>query len=68
MIVYVNFYKQTISEIFYQIWQTKQISARHRWGLRSALMQDSLSEDERDAIDRLLHAVRRGWLQVVDEA
>ncbi len=68
MIVYVNFYKQTVSEIFYQIWQTKQISPRHRWGLMSALMQDSLSEDERDAIDRLLHAVRRGWLQVEDEA
>lgn len=66
MIVYVNFYKQTISEIFYQIWQTGQITSRHRWGLMSALMQDSLSQDERDAIDRLLHAVRRGWLQIRD--
>lgn len=66
MIVYVNFYKQTISEIFYQIWQTGHITPRHRWGLMSALMQDSLTQDERDAIDRLLHAVRRGWLRLED--
>ena len=66
MIVYGNFYRQSISEIFYQIWQTKQITSRHRWGLMSALMTDSLTEDERDAIDRLLHGVRRGWLQIKD--
>lgn len=32
----------------------------------SALLKDSLTQDELDAINRLLHAVRRGWLQVED--
>ncbi|GAB4305975.1 MAG TPA: hypothetical protein IGS52_04250 [Oscillatoriaceae cyanobacterium M33_DOE_052] len=66
MLVQGNFYKFTISEIFYQIWHSGQITYHHRWGLMSALMQDSLNQEEREAIDRLLHAVRRGWLRLVD--
>ncbi len=64
MLIQGNFYKLTISEIFCKIWRSGKITYLERWGLMSALLKDSLTEDEMDAINRLLHAVRRGWLRV----
>jgi hypothetical protein len=64
MVIQGNFYKLTISEIFCQIWRSGKITYLERWGLMSALLKDSLTEDEMDAINRLLHAVRRGWLRI----
>jgi hypothetical protein len=33
----------------------------------AALLEDSLTQEERDAIDRLLRALRRGRMKVVSE-
>jgi hypothetical protein len=33
----------------------------------AALLEDSLVEEDRCAVDRLLHAVRRGRIAIVDE-
>ncbi|EAW36587.1 hypothetical protein [Lyngbya sp. PCC 8106] len=38
-----------------------------RYGLMAAILDDTLSEDERKSVDRLLRAVMRGRIQVVDE-
>lgn len=51
-----------ISELFFQIWRSGKITRTDRYSLRAALLEDGLSEEDKAAIDRLLHAVRRGWL------
>ncbi len=56
----------TIAEIFFQIWHYGQITRQHRLQLRSILLEMTLTEEELTAINRLIHAVRRGWLQLVD--
>jgi hypothetical protein len=33
----------------------------------AALLEEELASQERASIDRLLHALRRGWLKVVPE-
>lgn len=56
----------TIAEVFGQAWNSGRLTFRDRLYLRSAILNSALSEEERAAIDRLLHAVRRGWLQILD--
>lgn len=53
---------QSISEVFFQAWSSGKITPLDRYGLKSALLEEKLPDDEREAIDRLLHAVRSGWL------
>ncbi|HIK28965.1 MAG: hypothetical protein N3E45_05130 [Oscillatoriaceae bacterium SKW80] len=55
-----------ISEIISHIWCSGCITRAHRYGLMSALLEGWLTPEEYNAIDRLLHAVRRGWLKIVD--
>ena len=57
---------QTVAELVFQVCRTGRINYNHRQLLRSFLLQDNLSEEDHTAIDRLLYAVRRGWLQVID--
>lgn len=56
-----------ISDIFAHATVSGQITVADRYGLMAAIISDSLSDEDRQAIDRLLHAARRGRVQVVDE-
>jgi hypothetical protein len=59
--------ESAITELFTQAIQKGHITLPESCGLMAALLTNSLSEDERDLINRLLYAVRRGRLKVVDE-
>ncbi len=56
--------EKPISELFFQIWCSGHITRDNRFGLKYALLKDTLGEEDKAAIDRLLHAVRRGWLKM----
>ena len=56
----------SIAEIVSQIWCSGSITRSDRYGLMLALVEGLLSPEDLTAIDRLLHAVRRGWLKMVD--
>jgi hypothetical protein len=56
-----------ISDIFAHASLSGQITLADRYGLMAALVSDSLSEEDRQAIDRLLHAARRGRVKIVNE-
>lgn len=56
-----------ISEIFAQTSTTGTITLVDRYGLMVALLDETISEEERTSIDRLFYALRKGWVQVVDE-
>ncbi|MEM9541597.1 MAG: hypothetical protein AAGA60_19140 [Cyanobacteria bacterium P01_E01_bin.42] len=53
-----------ISNLFATTAQTGVITLADRYGLLTALTNDSLSGEEREAIDRMLHAVARGRFQL----
>lgn len=57
-----------ISEIMADAATTGHLTLTDQYGLMAAILSDSLGEEERAAIDRLLRAVKRGRLRVVAEA
>lgn len=59
--------KSALSEMFAQVSQTGALTLADRYGLLAAVMDESLTEEERRAIDRLLRAVCRGRVRLVDQ-
>ncbi|WP_019487501.1 MULTISPECIES: hypothetical protein [Kamptonema] len=55
-----------ISELYFTAWKSGGINRKHRQQLQSAILTNSLSEPDHKIITRLLYAVRRGWLSIVD--
>ena len=56
-----------LGELFAQVSNSGRITLADRYGLMAALLEEELTEQERAAIDRLLRALRRGQLKVVNE-
>lgn len=63
----VSLLDSAIAELFAQVFQEGKITLTVSYGLIAVLMSPSLSQGEEDLINRLLYAVRRGRLKVVDE-
>lgn len=55
----------TIAELFYQVSHSRHVTRTQSHGLR-LLCQTALNEHDRDALNRLLHAIRRGWVRISD--
>lgn len=55
-----------LSKLFGKIWKQGGLTANDRQRLMFILLKTSLCEEELYTIDRILHAVRRGWLQIID--
>jgi hypothetical protein len=56
---------RAIAELFYQVSHSGNLTRTESRGLR-VLCESALNEDDRDAINRLLHAIRRGWVRISD--
>ncbi len=56
-----------ISEILAAVRDTRKITKADRYGLMAAILDESISEEDRSALDRLLRSIVRGQVQVVDE-
>jgi len=54
-------------DLFAQVSISGNITKADRFGLMAALLEENLGTEERSVIDRLLRAVRRGRLTIVDE-
>ncbi|MBW4544224.1 MAG: hypothetical protein KME25_07260 [Symplocastrum torsivum CPER-KK1] len=67
MYVQVRLLPGAISDLFAHVSTSGTITLADRYGLMAALLEDSLTQEERDAIDRLLRALRRGRMKVVSE-
>ncbi|MDY6937642.1 MAG: hypothetical protein SWY16_08235 [Cyanobacteriota bacterium] len=55
-----------IEDLFARIWSAGCITDSQKQTLVSVCLERTLSEEERAAIERLFHAIRRGWLQVIE--
>jgi hypothetical protein len=58
----------SISELFAEVSNTGKMTASDRQILQSAMLHDETTEEEKQAIDRLLYAVRSGRVQVVEQS
>ena len=56
-----------MSDLFAQVSSSGRITLADQYGLMAALLEEELAEQERDSIDRLLYALKRGRLKVVRE-
>ncbi|MGG6296773.1 hypothetical protein ACQ4M4_20455 [Leptolyngbya sp. AN02str] len=56
-----------IAELFAQASASGKLSLADRYALMAAILDESLSEDERRAVDRLLRSISKGQLVPVDE-
>ncbi|MBE9142468.1 hypothetical protein IQ236_04430 [Planktothrix mougeotii LEGE 06226] len=55
-----------LEELFGQIMFSSVVTRSDRQHLRSAILGESLTDDEKAIINRLLYNVRRGWVKLVD--
>ncbi|HEY9750188.1 MAG TPA: hypothetical protein V6C63_16005 [Allocoleopsis sp.] len=67
MLVTACLLPSALSDLFAQSQDSGKITLADRYGIKIALLQSSLEEEELGSIDRLLHAVRRGRVEIVDE-
>ncbi|MGC9502755.1 hypothetical protein [Baaleninema sp.] len=56
-----------IGEMLVSARTTGKIAVADRYGLQTAILDETLSEEERRAIDRLLRAVLKGKVKVENE-
>ncbi|MDB9314248.1 hypothetical protein PN462_14135 [Spirulina sp. CS-785/01] len=53
-----------VSEMLASVAETGKLTLTDRYGIMAAILDDSLPEEEMQAINRLLRAVQRGRVQV----
>ncbi|PSB23760.1 hypothetical protein [Stenomitos frigidus] len=56
-----------ISELFAQVSVSGQITLADRYGILAVLLNEPTIEEELHSIDRILHALRKGRVQIVSE-
>ncbi|NJL39596.1 MAG: hypothetical protein HC899_24750 [Leptolyngbyaceae cyanobacterium SM1_4_3] len=56
-----------LAELTADVAESGNITLADRYGLMAAILDESISDEERFAIDRLLRAVYRGQFRLVDE-
>ncbi|HAG82042.1 MAG TPA: hypothetical protein DD379_02345 [Cyanobacteria bacterium UBA11162] len=56
-----------IADLFAQVAYSGKITLADRYGLMAALLEDSLTDEERASVDRLLYGCRRGRMKIVNE-
>lgn len=56
-----------LAELFADVTTSGRVTLADRYGLMAALLDESLDEEARYSIDRLLRAVYRGRVQIVNE-
>ncbi len=68
MIPNVDLLPGAILEIIASVANTHNLTKADQYGLMAAVLDESLSEEERRCIDRLLRSLVRGKITVTDEA
>jgi len=67
MYSHLNLLPGAISEILVSVRDKGVLTLADRYALMAATMDDSLSEEERTAVNRLLRAVCRGRVRVIED-
>ena len=54
-----------ITELVFQVYRSGILTQEQRKQIKNLFLYHNLSKEDTTAINRLLHAIRRGWLKVV---
>jgi hypothetical protein len=57
----------SIAEMLVTARQTGRLKKADQYGLMAAVLEESLSEEEARAVNRLLRSVQRGKVKIIDE-
>ena len=63
----LNLLPSAIGELFAQVTCTGLITKADRYGLMAAILDETITSEEKQAIDRMLHALCRGRIRMVNE-
>jgi hypothetical protein len=55
-----------LDEMFARVWNAGHLTRTERQTLMSVVLSNNLSPEEEDVLNRIFHAVRRGWLKICD--
>lgn len=67
MNIHICLLQTGISELFVQASSSGIITLADRYGLLAAMLNESLTEEEKSTIDRILYSLRKGRLRIVNE-
>lgn len=67
MLPAVRLLPNSIPEMLATASQTKLIKKTDQYGLQAAVLEESLSEDEVRAVNRILRSIKRGKIRVVND-
>lgn len=56
-----------INELIATVTDTRCLTKADRYGLMAAILDETLSEEERSSLDRLIRSLVKGRIQVIDE-
>jgi hypothetical protein len=65
--LFVQLIPGAISEILASVSDTGTLTIADRYGLMAAILDESLEEEDRNSLNRLLRSVLRGRVKVVNE-
>lgn len=63
----VNLIPGAVSELLATVSSSRRITQADRYGLLAAVLDESITEEERCAIDRVLRSLCRGRIEVVND-
>lgn len=66
MPLHAMLYQSRISDVFFQAWKAGYITRYEHTQLINVGLVSRLNEEDRAALHRLSHAIKRGWLEVID--
>lgn len=67
MSLHVCLLQCALAELFAQVSHTGQLTLADRYGLLAALLDESLGDEEKCSIDRILYAICKGRVRVVND-
>lgn len=67
MVPKVQLLQSALSDLFAQANTTGYLTLGDRYGLMAAILDESLSDEERRCVDRLIRSVYRGRIKMINE-
>jgi len=63
----LNLLPGAINELIVTVTDTHRLTKADRYGMMAAILDESISEEERGSLDRLIRSLIKGRIQVTDE-
>ncbi|MEG4408985.1 hypothetical protein [Microcoleus sp. MON2_D5] len=63
----LNLLPGAINELIATVTDTNRLTVADRYGIMAAILDESISEEERGSLDRLIRSLIKGRIQVTDE-